>query len=84
MFFDQGNRWIKLKAAYKLLRKKLGFRYTMDVISLDANLVKGSHGAVDIPKQYFPILISNQKDNQLEIKANQVYSLIWKSLMKPF
>src|SRR5690606_6968598 len=31
----------KARAAYKLLRKKLGFRYVLDVIPLDANLVKG-------------------------------------------
>ena len=30
--------------ARRLLQKKLGFRYLMDVIGLDANVVKGSHG----------------------------------------
>ena len=34
----------KLKAAVALAKKKLGFRYRMNVIPLDANLVKGSHG----------------------------------------
>ena len=34
----------KLKAAFALAKKKLGFRYRMNVIPLDANLVKGSHG----------------------------------------
>ena len=34
----------KARAAYKLLRKKAGFRYVMDVIPLDATLIKGSHG----------------------------------------
>jgi len=32
------------RAMRKLIRKKLGFRYSMDVIPLDANLVRGSHG----------------------------------------
>ncbi len=36
----------KLRAGYKLLKKKAGFRYVMDVIPLDATLVKGSHGRV--------------------------------------
>jgi hypothetical protein len=27
-----------------LIQKKLGFRYYMDVIGLDASIVKGSHG----------------------------------------
>ena len=34
----------KLKAAVALAKKKLGFRYRMNVIPLDATLVKGSHG----------------------------------------
>jgi predicted AlkP superfamily pyrophosphatase or phosphodiesterase len=32
------------RAAFRLLQKKLGFRYRMDVIPLDAARVKGSHG----------------------------------------
>lgn len=34
----------KFRAMRKVLQKKLGFRYSMDVIPLDATLVKGSHG----------------------------------------
>ena len=32
------------RAAVRLMQKKLGFRYRMDVIPLDASLVRGSHG----------------------------------------
>lgn len=34
----------KFRAIRKVIRKKMGFRYSMDVIPLDASLVKGSHG----------------------------------------
>lgn len=34
----------KARAMARLAQKKLGFRYKMDVIPLDASLVKGSHG----------------------------------------
>ncbi|MDP7019316.1 MAG: alkaline phosphatase family protein, partial [Pirellulaceae bacterium] len=34
----------KFRAMRKLLQKKLGFRYRMDVIPLDGRLVRGSHG----------------------------------------
>jgi predicted AlkP superfamily pyrophosphatase or phosphodiesterase len=34
----------KLRAIARVAQKKLGFRYKMDVIPLDATLVKGSHG----------------------------------------
>lgn len=40
----------KFRAARRLLRKKLGFRYRMDVIPLDASLVKGSHGLRPAPE----------------------------------
>jgi hypothetical protein len=34
----------KAKAMLRLVQKKLGFRYRMDVIPLNPSLVKGSHG----------------------------------------
>lgn len=34
----------KPRALFRLAQKKLGFRYRMDVIPLDATLVRGSHG----------------------------------------
>jgi predicted AlkP superfamily pyrophosphatase or phosphodiesterase len=37
------------RAAARLLQKKLGMRYRMDVIPLDASLVKGSHGLRPAP-----------------------------------
>ncbi len=55
----------KMRAGYKLLRKKLGFRYVMDVIPLDATLVKGSHGAVNIPEAYYPVLVTSEKQDAL-------------------
>lgn len=46
LFLDPAIRLPKLKLARKLLSKKLGFRMTMDVVPLDATLVKGSHGLI--------------------------------------
>ncbi len=43
--------------AWKLLRKKLGFRQVMDVIPLDTGLVKGTHGRVDVPRELMPVMI---------------------------
>ena len=45
------------KSASKLLRKALGFRILMDVISLDPSLVKGSHGACPADPDEWPVLI---------------------------
>jgi predicted AlkP superfamily pyrophosphatase or phosphodiesterase len=44
LFFDPRLRLPMLRVAAKLLKRKLGFRSLLDVIPLDASLVKGSHG----------------------------------------
>jgi predicted AlkP superfamily pyrophosphatase or phosphodiesterase len=44
LFFDPALLWPKGRAISKVLMKKLGLRTLVDVIPLDANLVKGSHG----------------------------------------
>ena len=44
LFLDPQLKIPQVKVALKLLKKQLGFRYLMDVIPLDASLVRGSHG----------------------------------------
>jgi predicted AlkP superfamily pyrophosphatase or phosphodiesterase len=44
LFVDPEIRFPRLRVASRVARKLLGFRYLMDVIPLDASLVKGSHG----------------------------------------
>jgi len=60
LFLNPAIRFPKLKIAGKLLKKKLGFRYLMDVIPLDANLVKGSHGAKPPTPEAGPLVISSE------------------------
>jgi len=81
MFMDPKNPLIKLRAGYKLARKLMGFRYLMDVIPLDATLVKGSHGSTNVPKEYFPICITDSPLQKGEIEAVDVYDVIWKHLI---
>ncbi len=45
-----------VRAAARLLQKKLGFRYRMDVIPLDPHLVRGSHGLRPEPSKG-PVII---------------------------
>jgi predicted AlkP superfamily pyrophosphatase or phosphodiesterase len=80
MFMNPKNPFIKLRAAYKLARKLLGFRYLMDVIPLDATLVKGSHGGTLAGKEFYPVLISDQKISDKDILATDVYDVIWNSI----
>ena len=61
LFADPEIRFLKGKVGWKLARKKLGFRYLMDVIPLDATLVKGSHG-VHTDLEHGPLLMTRQAD----------------------
>lgn len=81
MFMDPKNPLIKLRAGYKLARKLLGFRYLMDVIPLDATLVKGSHGGINISKEYYPVIVTDQAAEKQELEAVDVYDVIWKHLI---
>ena len=80
MFMDPKNPLIKFRAGYKLARKLLGFRYLMDVIPLDATLVKGSHGSPNVPKEFYPICITDSPLGKSEIEAPGVYDVIWNYL----
>ena len=62
LFLDPALRFPRLQIAGKLLRKVLGFRYLMDVIPLDASLVKGSHGRAADDVMQDPVLISSAPD----------------------
>ena len=57
LFIDPNLRWPKLRIAAFLLRKKLGLRGLLNVIPLDARLVRGSHGRIPENKSDWPILI---------------------------
>jgi predicted AlkP superfamily pyrophosphatase or phosphodiesterase len=72
----------KLRAAYKLLRKKAALRYVMDVIPLDATLIKGSHGRINTPMSFHPVLITDQKLEKKELQPTDVYEVIWQNLTK--
>jgi len=59
LFIDPAIRFPKLRVARRLLRKKLGFRYYMDLIPLDTGLVRGSHGRLPEREETGPLLITN-------------------------
>lgn len=70
----------KARAGYKLLRKKAGLRYVMDVIPLDATLVKGSHGSTLTAPEYHAIFSSNHSTTNNQLEATEVYNKIWDCL----
>jgi predicted AlkP superfamily pyrophosphatase or phosphodiesterase len=83
LFLDPAISLPTAKIAWRLLQKKLGFRMLMDVISLDANLVKGTHGCRPKNPADYPVLISQQKEllkNPL-IESTDVYHVLKRHLL---
>ncbi|MEC9123588.1 MAG: alkaline phosphatase family protein, partial [Verrucomicrobiota bacterium] len=77
LFLDPKINFPLLKAARKLVGKKLGFRTHMDLIPLDPSLVKGSHGATPSDKLDWPILFGDgikMKDDRMD--ATEVFDVI--------
>jgi predicted AlkP superfamily pyrophosphatase or phosphodiesterase len=61
LFLDPTLTMPQLRIALTLARKKLGFRYLMEVIPLDASLVRGSHGRPTTVLEDGPLFISSEK-----------------------
>jgi len=55
----------KLRAGWRLAQKKLGFRYRMDVIPVQPDLVRGSHGLRPAPQQGPLIIGPDQPPEQM-------------------
>lgn len=61
LFVDPKIAFPKLKVAGILAKKLLGFRYVMDVISLDASQVRGSHGRLATDDRRRPVYLSTSR-----------------------
>ena len=64
LFVDPQLRFPRLRIAARLVQKLLGFRYYMDVIGLDATIVKGSHGRLPAPGREAtdgPVFVSSSR-----------------------
>ena len=60
LFLDPALLFPQLKIGWTLLKKILGFRYLMEVIPLDANLIRGSHGRVTDNDDEGPIFMTTE------------------------
>jgi predicted AlkP superfamily pyrophosphatase or phosphodiesterase len=70
LFLDPALRWPKGRIAAFLLKKKLGLRAMMEVIPLDASLVKGSHGRDHVPVDEQALVLGAQRSVQ---KAEDIF-----------
>ncbi|WKX76977.1 hypothetical protein [Zobellia laminariae] len=82
MLTDPKDKLVMAKVVAMLLKKKMGFRTVMNIIPLDATLVKGSHGRIPEDKADLPILITDQVNSSFndDIEATDVYGILKKHL----
>jgi predicted AlkP superfamily pyrophosphatase or phosphodiesterase len=82
MFANPQIKLLPLVVAGKLLKKKLGFRMLMDIIPLDATLVRGSHGRIPENEHDRPLIISKRSEilPKRHIEASEVFDILWKHL----
>ncbi len=84
LFVDPAIRLPQLKVAGILARKRLGFRTVMDVIPLDAGLVRGSHGRTGAGRDVSPLVATRSAALMRgpEIEAVEVCQLILRHLFE--
>jgi predicted AlkP superfamily pyrophosphatase or phosphodiesterase len=85
LFLDPAFRWPKLAVGWRLAKRAAGFRALLDVIPLDASLVKGSHGRITDDPRDGPVLISSEPDLALPetVAATDVKRLILDHVFGP-
>lgn len=78
LFLDPTIIFPKMKMGWTLLKKILGFRYLMEIIPLDAGLVRGSHGKVTDNDDQGPIFMTTEPKllNAQSINAGEVFNLL--------
>lgn len=82
LLIDPKIKFPMAKAALRLLQKKLGFRYTMDLIPINGSGVKGSHGRIPDSINKGP-MVATQQTGLLQtetLKPVDVYDLIYNHL----
>lgn len=80
LFFDPKLMLPKLRAARRLIQKKLGFRTTFDVVPLDASIVKGSHGLPAADPIDRPILIGHGPNPGESVPMTRVKELLLREM----
>lgn len=77
LFLDPKIAFPKLKIAQRLLQKTMGMRMLMDVIPLNATLVKGSHGRQSANKKDWPVIIGRRNIFETnEIESTDVFQIL--------
>jgi len=82
LFLDPAITLPPLTVGWKLFKRKLGFRALLDVIPLDASLVRGSHGRSNDWDEHGPLVMSRQANlfESDRMKSVDVFGLLLRHL----
>jgi predicted AlkP superfamily pyrophosphatase or phosphodiesterase len=69
LFFDPGDRAVRLRAAAALGARKLGLRSTLSVVPLDPSCVRGSHGRLPDSSADGPVLLCSEPGHERDVYA---------------
>jgi predicted AlkP superfamily pyrophosphatase or phosphodiesterase len=85
LFMDPAIKIPALAIGRRLAKKALGFRTLMDVIPLDASLVKGSHGRITDRAEDGPLIISSEAGllPDSEVAATDVKQIVLDHIFGP-
>jgi predicted AlkP superfamily pyrophosphatase or phosphodiesterase len=89
VFVDPALRFPEVKVGWTLMKKALGFRTLLDVVPLDATLVKGQHGRLPAHAGEAPVCITDTAgpDETVAadgmIEATAVHDLILREVFGP-
>jgi predicted AlkP superfamily pyrophosphatase or phosphodiesterase len=76
LFLDPADRWVRLRAATALARRRLGLRATFPVVPLDASVVRGSHGRLPADPADGPLLLLPEAGRKDRYQATEVAELL--------
>ena len=75
LFIDPALKVPALKIAGFLAKKTLGFRGLMNVIPLDASLVKGSHGRIPESPEEWPIFVGPESEVSVKVSTDVYHGI---------
>ena len=78
LFIDPAIKFPAARVAAFLLKKKIGLRGLLNIIPLDATLVKGSHGRVPESSEDWPVMIEPVEGQPLRtsLAATDIYGIL--------
>lgn len=62
LLIDPAIQFPRLRIGWTLLKRRLGMRSLLEVVPLDASLVRGTHGRIPEDRDLWPVMIGGRED----------------------